>query len=499
MPLSLLLAVLFSLSVSLLTSAPFCAAQPANVSSTALTSDLPVLGSLPANATAYYSFVASAVANQQTALISVSASIGSATLYVSLSEPMPSASSFDYQASWQTGGVVSVTSPQSPYTAYVAVVSSLYSRCNYSLLVTAYDTAAKQSTPIPLSSAQPLASAIAAGEYRYFTYNQSITTAAFWSTAVALTETYGQCRLLINSPNVTGLPSLSSYEYSYDWWNYPLVALLEPAAGVWTIGVWSNASSAFSIIAAGDTATQPMELGVTYPGFVQLSMYRYYSVYLDPLLLAANINNSAFLDIELLSLTGDGDLYCSETYDKPTSSNNRWSSTNPSGALDRISVPTAQLSAGTVYCGVIGYIAASYTFSASYNSASLLAAGEDSDSAECGQQRSALLVGVSSRHAVCDGVCGGGRGQPRADLRSLRRTADTQQLDNACHHRHDHGAAVQSDDGVWRQQRTGGARLRPTSMPAASAGEGAQPVGVSHSGVHERCSRGVGCGRAGGG
>ena len=65
------------------------------------------------------------------------------------------------------------------------------------------------------------------------------------------------------------------------------MALLQPAAGVWLIAVWSSQPSAFSIMAADNsTDSQPLELGVTYPGYVPRGQYVYYSVYLDALLLA---------------------------------------------------------------------------------------------------------------------------------------------------------------------------------------------------------------------
>ena len=258
------LVYLLVLLLSVLSSIPACHAQP--VTYTALTNDQPVLGSLSAASTAYYLFASPAVSYQQTALISVSASIGSPTMYVSLSDAVPSPTSFDYQASWLTGGVVSVL-VQPPYTAYVAVQSSSYSSCNYSVVVTVYETGAAQPAPIPLSNTVPLASATAAGEYRYYTYDVTAGTA---SVTVALTEAYGQSYLLINSPNATQLPTLSSYQYSSSSPTYPLVPLVQPVAGVWTVGVWSNA--VVRLLHHGGRQhrhTQPMELGVAYPGYVQ--------------------------------------------------------------------------------------------------------------------------------------------------------------------------------------------------------------------------------------
>ena len=221
----------------------FSSAQPASY--TDLANDTPVFGSLPANATAYYRFVSPAVAYQQTALVSVAAELGFPSLYVSLSNAAPSATAFDYFASWQTGGVVSIVQQQPPYTAYIAVTASPYSRCNYTVLVAAYDSSVTQTTPVLLSEAEPVASAIAAGEYRYFTYVVADNTSA---ATISLTETYGQSWLLVNSPNTTQqLPTVEQSQYTSVSENFPLVALTQPAAGTWTIGVWSNASSRYVV------------------------------------------------------------------------------------------------------------------------------------------------------------------------------------------------------------------------------------------------------------
>jgi len=330
------------------------------VSPIALLNELPVAAYLPANSTAYFTFDAPAVTySQQTTLISVSASIGSPSLYVSLSDPLPSAASSDYSASWRTGGVVSIMSPPPPYTAYIAVQSSAYSRCNFTVVVTAYDSTAVQSTPIPLTAARPLASAIAAGEYRYYTYSVANGTV---STTIALTESYGQSYLLLNSPNNTALPTTNSAQYSSNSPTFPVIALVQPKNGTWTIGVWSSQSSAFSVIAVDNIDTLSMELGVFYPGYVASQQYSYYAIYLDAALIASA--TTGYFSLALISRYGDADLYCSYTDTKPTGWSYQWSSV--SGAFrDGILVPISSLPAGRLYCGVEGFSAASYIFSAS--------------------------------------------------------------------------------------------------------------------------------------
>ena len=330
-------------------------AQP--VFYTDLANDTPVFGSLPANATAYYRFVSPAVAYQQTALVSVAAELGFPSLYVSLSNAAPSATAFDYFASWQTGGVVSIVQQQPPYTAYIAVTASPYSRCNYTVLVTAYDSSERQTTPVLLSEAEPVASAIAAGEYRYFTY--AVMDANVSSATISLTETYGQSWLLVNPPNTSALPTIEQSQYSSVSANFPLVALSQPAAGTWTIGVWSNASSAFAIIASAATRTQPMQLGIAYPGFALRGSPHYYSIYIDPLL---RTNSSGSLDLELYRLSGYIDLYCSDTVTQPSRSSSSWSSRS-TGARQSIVIPAAELETDTIYCAVDGYMDSTYIFS----------------------------------------------------------------------------------------------------------------------------------------
>ena len=343
------------------------------VSSTSLLNNQPVLGRLPSSSTAYYRFVSVAAQppyQQPQALFALSAFSGSPSLYVSLTDPVPSPTSFDYAADWLTGNVVSV-STQPPYTAYVAVVSSTLSSSNYTVLVTAYDAVDPPNTLIPLLSARPQSSATAAGGYRYFAYNVTHPSNV---TTVALTETYGQCWLLLNAPNSTQLPTLLHADYYSDSATFPLVALLQPADGVWTIGVWSNQTSAFSIMAVDHTQTQPMEVGSTYPGWVQSSSYNFYSVFLDAGLLATAV--SGRLELVLLTLSGDADLYCSYATTRPVSGTTRWYSSNPALEPDRLSLDDEQLQAGNLYCGVSGYGDSTYTFLAVFSSAIVLTSGQ---------------------------------------------------------------------------------------------------------------------------
>ena len=337
-----------------------------------LTNEQPVLGSLAANATAYYRFVAPNVSYTPTALFSVSATTGFPSLYVLLNNTIPSATSFDYAASTATGGVVDVIH-QPPYTVYLAVQASPYSACNYTVVATSYDPSVAQPTPIALPDAEPLASLIGAGEYRYYSYVVPYNTT---QVTVSLTETYGQSYLLINPPGTTGLPTLTNNGYASGDATFPLVVLSAPVEGVWTIGVWSNASSIFAIIAVTSLDTTPMQLGVTYPGSAPEDTYTYYSFYLDELLLVT----STALRIELYSITGEADLFCSDRTERPAIYTSRWSSRN--NDLAYIVIPTVQLSNDSiVYCGVIGYVylgeePPSWAISASYGNAIAFNPGE---------------------------------------------------------------------------------------------------------------------------
>ena len=143
--------------------------------------------------------------------------------------------------------------------------------------------------------------------------------------------------------------------------------------GVWQVGVWSNASSAFTIIAADSTATTPVELDVTYPGYVQQGAYVYYSIYLDTVQFTTN--NSSNVVIELLSLdSSDYDLCCDVVL-SPMQYGSRWHAHGWHAPASNL-IPASQLSSGTLYCGVSGWSDGSYLLSASLASAILLTAGE---------------------------------------------------------------------------------------------------------------------------
>ena len=118
-----------------------------------------------------------------------------------------------------------------------------------------------------------------------------------------------------------------------------------------------------------------MQLGVGYPGSVQSGRYHYYSIYIDPLLNTTNSTSS--LDLELYSVSGDADLYCSDVSTQPVQLASRWSS-SLTGREDRILIPLVDLQADTIYCGVFGFGLSAYVFSALYNGgpATELGAGE---------------------------------------------------------------------------------------------------------------------------
>ena len=380
-------------------------AQP---SYTALINDQPALCSVPVNGTAYFTFTSAAVPYQQTFLLSMAALTGFPSLYVSLTSPTPSSSSFTYAASYATGGVVTILT-QPPWTAYIAVVASPYSSSNATLTATAYDPASRQKDTIVLSEAQPQSSALAANEYRYYLY---VLRTDYTSLTIADTETIGSTVIVVNGPNTTELPNITTYQWSMLSSSLHVVNLPNATAGVYSIGVWSNVTSIFSLIALSSTSIQPMQLGVVYPGVIQGLQYRYYSLYLGSQLLPT----SGYLAITLTSLTGDADLYCSNTTNSPSSINSRWSSFL-TAQLDEITVPSAQLWPGIIYCAVEGWASnPGYTLASSFgsfaavtalviNEGSTASAGQSLYSytfeGNSSQTGSFVTVSVVSEHGAC--------------------------------------------------------------------------------------------------
>ena len=93
-----------------------------------------------------------------------------------------------------------------------------------------------------------------------------------------------------------------------------------------------------------------MQLGVSYPGVVWASDYRYYSLYLD----AALLRTSAYLSIGLTSLSLYPELFVS-TLPYPTRTTARWSSTLRSAlSYNSVVLTAAQLglNSTTIYCSV---------------------------------------------------------------------------------------------------------------------------------------------------
>ena len=323
---------------------------------TALTNNVPVLGSVAANSTAYFTFTSSSVPYTQTTLLSLSALTGFPSLYVSLSSsPLPSHSSFAYAASWLTGGVVSIVSapPLTAFTAYIAATASAYSASNFTLVATSYNSTQQQSSVIPLYDAQPQASALAAGEYRYYAYS-FVTNDTLGGLTFANTAPVGNALLAINGPNTTALPTLTSHQWSSPLSSPRLVHLPNATGGVYSVGVWSNVSSVFSLIAAHSTPIEPMQLGVVYPGAVlsgfpgalNSGVSQLYSAYLDPLLRS----NSSVLSFSLLS-PSSVHLYCSNNrsvdrfdYQWKTDRPGQWS------RLNLLDIPTSELPTGPLYC-----------------------------------------------------------------------------------------------------------------------------------------------------
>ena len=359
------------LSLLLLCSSSFLplVASQSTPSYIALTNDQPLLLSVLVNGTAYFTFTSPAVSHPQTALFALDALTGFPSLYVSFTaSPIPSPTSFAYASSSATGGVVSIAT-QPPWTAYIAVVASPYSSTNFTLTATVYDPSVKQTDTIVLTDAQPQASALAAGEYRYYVYTLSTPNTA-GSLTIADTETLGSTVIVVNGPGMTALPTLSSCQYSTLTSALHVVYLLNATAGVYRIGVWSNVTSIFSLIAVSSTSVQPMQLGVVYPGVVQSFRYRYYSVYLDPQLLPT----SGYLAITLTSLSGDGDLYCSNTTATPDQIDSRWRSIAIT-PVDEVFIASSTLWPGVIYCGVQGYDSMpDYTLSSSFGTYTALSA-----------------------------------------------------------------------------------------------------------------------------
>ena len=349
----------------------FCAALcplPSSAqNSIALSTNSPITLSLPASSSTFLSFTPCSDCSTYSLVLSVAAAFGSPNLYASNSTAQPDATTAVYVATSTDGGAILISAAGSA-TWYLTVASDASSAVNCTVVASAYDPTLPLTSAIPLNNTQAQASALSGGSYRYYAFAVSSLLATQLS--VAVTQSDATVSVLVNRPaDGPQLPTLTAANASSLGSALQLVTLPVQSLGVYSIGVWSASTTSFTISAftVNTRSIMPLPYGVTYPGFVQVQDGHYFSVRLDALQMRAG----ASLRLSLYSLTGDADLFCSNTTQLPFGGLNRWSSTNP-GAVDQINIPPTQLAPTTVYCQVYGYEDSSYTFAAALNTPILL-------------------------------------------------------------------------------------------------------------------------------
>jgi hypothetical protein len=337
-----------------------------------LSSNTPLRATLPAASSAYYSFTPAAGSIGQTLLLSVTAATGFPSLYASNSSTQPSAATALYSASWQDGGAV-MLSLTSSSTWYVAVSSSNMSACNFTVVASLFDPSSSLTSSIPLAAAVAQSSLVTGGSYRYYSI---ILESNATQLSIAVTQSSSELWIVVNAPGNSALPTMVSSNYTSGGAALQqLVVVPLPTAGLCSIGIWSAASTSFTISAFAVTTpstaannTQSvlhLPYGVVYPGFVQRNYANYFTVYVDPL----QVRAGAALVLSLYSLSGDADLYCAK-YAYPSPSQYTWLA-NTVTPLDEITIPQLQLTSGLIYCAVIAYSDSSFTFTASLQSVQL--------------------------------------------------------------------------------------------------------------------------------
>ena len=337
-------------------------------SSSALLNETPLTGFLAANTSLSFSFTPTS--DGYSLILSLAATTGSPTLYVSSSDVFPSAASFDYIATVTDGGVVLIPSVPQSTVYYLSVVAFPLADSNFTLTALSYDPIRLQSVPIPLADSTPQSSIVAAGEYRYFSYTPLPSS----NTSLYIADTLHLASTVIVANANRSLPTLQSAAYTTLDSSLQLIYIASSAVviGPCTIGVWSNSTAVFTVMAVAGGSSLPIEYGVVYPGYTPAKQVNYYQVRID----AAELPTRSVLHFWLYSIAGDVDLYCSPTNARPNrASESQWRSENatpysPLGyraGYDSIAIPGSNFTTGTtVYCGVEGYVATAYTLTASF-------------------------------------------------------------------------------------------------------------------------------------
>jgi hypothetical protein len=266
-------------------------------------------------------------------------------------------------------------------TYYVAVYA--YEETSFSVSVTAQDISGVDPEDVvsALVDGTPQTGLISQdGAMHYYTFFKSAQTPASDLT-ISVTPIYGDPDLYVSTQD---LPTVESYTWSSGQWGRDSLTISATDPDfcqdcMYLIGVRAYSHTLYSIVASSETGTTRLQFGIPAQGTVQEGNYQYYSfTVLDP---------TQAIVISLTSLTGDPDLFVSDTA-RPTEDNYRWVS--EWFGSDVVTIEADELSTGEYYIGVYGFETSSFvlTVSTSSSSVTLIPGQPQSDAIQAGESLS---------------------------------------------------------------------------------------------------------------
>ena len=325
---------------------------------------------LRANQAEYYVFLNTHI--NGTVVIGLTPFQGDPGLFVSNTANItrPNMTHYTYMSD-NAGGDMVVINPARAPVYWIGVRPLRQSPSRYTILASSYDATSINANPVALVNGRPIPDFLGSGTTRhfYYTFTRPISKLTLFVHA-----RIGDPDIFINFPGMTVYPNRTHANLTATNSGEDFVILRNPAPGTYRVSLyaWSDSSYQLSLLEGG--STQVTTDGVTYRGDLEYLEYDYYAYTVLPGTAVANQS----LVFTGSALNGDVDVFCSTTTPNPTWANSnsyQWSSNSFDSDNIVITQRNGLAQGRTYYCGVLGYQASQYYFTASLLSPIRLTAG----------------------------------------------------------------------------------------------------------------------------
>lgn len=282
-------------------------------------------------------------------LVSVTPITGDPDLFMSVTNPRPNMTNYDF-ASRQSGGDAILITNATVTRYYIGVHA--YTNTSFTLLASTYgvnDTA----QAVMLVDGVPQNSIVGQHNVLYYFFQLSGTHGEL---TIIVTPRVGDPDIYV-SKDVQ--PSTSRYTWSSSQSGGDIVEIFNPVPGRYWIAIYGYTTADFSIVAKTDSSTLALLNGVPFRDSLQQGAWEYFVLPVDDSSLQKD------LTIAVTALNGDPDIYVSRIHQRPNRTASEWRST--SYQSDAITIPAKNLVRGNYYVGVTAYTNCSFIIQANFN------------------------------------------------------------------------------------------------------------------------------------